>query len=95
VYDVESKEVRGEHAHKQCHQFLICVNGSCSVVVDDGTKRQEILLDRPGLGLYIPPMIWATQYKHSPDAVLLVFASEIYDPEDYIRDYQEFLDKLL
>ncbi len=92
VYDVASKEVRGEHAHKQCHQFLVCVKGSVSVVVDDGTQRQEFLLDRPQLGLHIPPMVWGIQYKYSADAVLMVLASEVYEAEDYIRDYQEFLD---
>jgi acetyltransferase-like isoleucine patch superfamily enzyme len=91
VFDVPSKEVRGEHAHRTLHQLLICVKGSCAVVVDDGKTRVEIGLDRPSLGLYIPPLVWATQYKYSADAVLLVFASEVYDAADYIRDYSEFL----
>ena len=60
-------------------------------MVDDGEKRAEIVLDRPDLGLYLPPMTWATQYRHSADALLLVFASDYYDPADYIRDYNEFL----
>ena len=91
VFDVPSYKVRGEHAHKECHQFLLCVHGTCSVVVDDGERRQEILLDRPNKGIHIPPMIWGIQYKYSRDAVLLVFASEYYEPEDYIRDYDQFL----
>jgi UDP-2-acetamido-3-amino-2,3-dideoxy-glucuronate N-acetyltransferase len=91
VFDVPGKEVRGEHAHKQLHQFLVCVKGSCSVVVDDGQRRQELLLDTPGLGLHIPPMVWATEYKYTSDAVLLVLASDVYDPDDYIRSYDEFL----
>lgn len=91
VFDVPSKDVRGEHAHKQLHQFLICVKGSCSVVVDDGVNREEILLNSPDLGIYIPPMVWATQYKYSPDAILLVLASDIYDSKDYVRNYDEFL----
>lgn len=91
VFDVPNREVRGEHAHHVCHQFLICVKGSCSAVADDGENRQEFLLDKPNVGLYMPPMIWGTQYKYSSDAVLLVFASEYYDPNDYIRDYSEFL----
>jgi UDP-2-acetamido-3-amino-2,3-dideoxy-glucuronate N-acetyltransferase len=91
VFDVPSKEVRGEHAHRQLQQFLICVKGSCSVVVDDGKARDEVLLDRPDLGIHLPPMIWTTQYKYSPDAVLLVIASGPYNPEDYIRSYDEFL----
>jgi len=91
VLDVLSKEVRGEHAHKKLHQFLVCVRGSCSIVVDDGVNREDILLDSPDLGLHISPMVWGIQYKYSPDAVLLVLASEIYDPEDYIRNYDDFL----
>lgn len=91
VFDVPSVETRGEHAHKQCHQFLICVRGSVSVVVDDGKNREEFLLDQPDIGLHLPPMVWGIQYKYSSDAVLLVFASHYYDADDYIRDYKEFL----
>jgi hypothetical protein len=60
-------------------------------ITDDGRHRREYVLDRPNLGLHLPPMTWGTQYKYSPDAVLLVFASHYYDPDDYIRDYDEFL----
>lgn len=91
VFDVPSAEVRGEHAHRQCHQLLVCARGKLSVVVDDGKQREEFVLDRPELGLHIPPLVWATQYRYSDDAVLLVFASEFYDAADYIRDYDEFL----
>jgi hypothetical protein len=91
VFDVPSRETRGEHAHRACHQFLLCAKGSCAVVADDGVRRQEFLLDRPDLGLHLPPMIWGIQYKYTPDAVLLVFASELYDAADYIRDYDQFL----
>jgi len=90
VYGVPSMETRGEHAHRRCHQFLICVHGSCSVVADDGRARQEFKLDRPEIGVHLPPLTWGTQYKYSPDAVLLVFASEHYDAADYIRDYEQF-----
>ena len=92
VFDVPSIETRGEHAHRECQQFLICVRGSVSVVADDGENRQEFVLDRPELGLLLPPMIWGIQYRYSADAVLLVFASHYYDAEDYIRDYEEFLE---
>lgn len=91
VFDVPSAETRGEHAHRQCHQFLICVRGSCAVVADDGRHRQEFLLDQPDVGVYLPPMVWGTQYKYSPDALLLVFASHYYDGADYIRNFSEFL----
>lgn len=92
VFDVPSVETRGEHAHKQCHQFLICVKGTVSVVADDGCQREEFQLSGPHTGLHLPPMVWGIQYKYSPDAVLLVFASHYYDAEDYIRDYSEFLE---
>lgn len=91
TYRVPSHEVRGEHAHKACHQFLICLSGSLHVIVDDGRSRESYLLDSPKSGLYLPPMTWATQYKHSADCILLVLASHPYDAADYIRDYAEFL----
>jgi dTDP-4-dehydrorhamnose 3,5-epimerase-like enzyme len=91
VYDVPSQYVRGEHAHRVCQQFLICVNGSVSVVVDDGANRKEVVLDSPQAGLFIPPLVWATQYRYQSQTVLAVFASHSYDPADYIRDYDEFL----
>ena len=91
VFDVPGKEIRGEHAHRKCHQFLTCIKGECSVIVDDGQKRAEILLNRSNQGLHIPPMIWALQYKYSQDAILLVLASRKYEAQDYIRDYAEFL----
>lgn len=90
IYEVPASEVRGGHAHRKCEQFLICVKGSCSVLVDDGRDRLEITLDSPSQGLYLPPMIWGVQYRYSADAVLLVFASDYYDEGDYIRDYEEF-----
>ena len=91
VYDVPSQRVRGEHAHKTCHQFLVCAQGSLSVMMDDGVSRQETSLDGPEVGLWLKPGTWAVQYKYSPDAVLLVAASHAYDADDYIRDYDEFL----
>jgi UDP-2-acetamido-3-amino-2,3-dideoxy-glucuronate N-acetyltransferase len=92
IYDVPSAEVRGEHAHKTLHQFLICTRGSLAVVVEDGKNRHEFILSRPNLGLHIPPMVWATQYKYTQDAVLLVLASDVYKATDYIRDYDKFLE---
>ena len=91
VFGVPSKEVRGEHAHRQCHQFLICARGSCAVVADDGSRRVEVALDVPYRGVYLPPMTWGIQYKYSADALLLVFASLPYESADYIRDYANFL----
>lgn len=94
VFDVPGAEVRGEHAHLECHQFLICVRGSCAVVADDGTRREEILLDRPNKGLHLPPMTWGIQYRYTEDAVLLVLASHNYAADDYIRSYDEFLARI-
>lgn len=91
VFGVPSRHVRGEHAHRSLHQFLVCVHGRCSVVADDGVNRQEFLLDSPAVGVHIPPMIWSVQYKYSADAVLLVLASDLYNAADYIRDYSDFL----
>lgn len=91
VYGVPSPEVRGEHAHRACDQFLICVSGQVMVAVDDGENRAEVLLDSPTVGIYIPAGIWGSQFRYEADAVLLVLASHPYDPDDYIRDYDEFL----
>ena len=91
VYHVPSKEVRGEHAHRKCQQFLIALNGSIVVVLDDGIRTTQVTMDNPNTGLLIAPMVWGTQYKYTTDAILLVFASHPYDSQDYIRDYQQFL----
>jgi len=91
VYDVPSREIRGEHAHRVCHQFLICVSGQVTVAVDDGHQRAEVLLDDPTLGVYLPPMVWGSQFRYDSHATLLVLASHPYDPGDYIREYDSFL----
>jgi UDP-2-acetamido-3-amino-2,3-dideoxy-glucuronate N-acetyltransferase len=91
VFGVPSRDVRGEHAHLSCEQFLVCTAGSVTVVVDDGRSRHEVVLDSPDVALYLPPLVWAVQYKYSGDASLLVLASKPYDASDYIRDYDEFL----
>ncbi|WP_223522750.1 WxcM-like domain-containing protein [Pseudomonas sp. A-B-26] len=91
VSNVPTAETRGEHAHRECHQFLIVVKGTVHVVADNGTNRQEFVLDSHTLGLFLPAMTWGIQYKYSADAVLLVFASEHYEAGDYIRDYDQFL----
>ncbi len=91
VSEVPGREVRGEHAHRRCQQFLVAAHGSLSVIVDDGRERLELQLDSPGFGLYLPAMVWSVQYRFSPDAALAVLASDAYDAADYIRDYEEFL----
>ncbi len=91
VYDVPSREVRGEHAHRVQEQLLVCVRGSCSVMIDDGDNREELLLDSPQRAVHLGPLVWAVQYRFTPDAVLVVAASGEYDPDEYVRDYDEFL----
>jgi acetyltransferase-like isoleucine patch superfamily enzyme/dTDP-4-dehydrorhamnose 3,5-epimerase-like enzyme len=90
IHGVSSREVRGEHAHRECHQFLICTRGNVSVIEEKKKNRTEILLDSPSKGVHLPPMIWGIQYKYSEDAVLMVFASDYYNSDDYIREYDEF-----
>jgi UDP-2-acetamido-3-amino-2,3-dideoxy-glucuronate N-acetyltransferase len=94
VYDVPSESVRGAHAHRECAQFLVCLTGGVSCLIDDGSVREEVRLGSPSVGLHIPSMIWGTQWRYSRDAVLLVLASHPYDPEDYIRDYEDYLNEL-
>lgn len=91
VFDVPSTELRGEHAHLECQQFLICLHGSCRILLDDGSQRCEVTLDRPDIGVFMPAMIWGTQYRYTHDAVLMVFASRPYESQDYLRTYDEFL----
>jgi len=91
AYDTPSSVIRGEHAHKKCHQFLIPLSGSLNVIADDGQNRDEFTLDSPSKGLYLPPGIWGVQYKHQSNTILLVLASHEYDKDDYIRDYSVFI----
>ena len=91
IFDVPDKRVRGEHAHREQYQFIVCLKGSFSVLVDDGKNRVEVLLDRPNRGILIPPMVWSVQYKYSVNAVEIVFASDKYDSAEYIRDYDQFI----
>ena len=81
---------RGAHAHKSLQQLLIATSGSVDVIMDDGTSKKTFHLDRPWKGLLIPPGLWRDLENFSGGAVLMCLASEQYDPEDYIRDYNEF-----
>ncbi len=91
VHHVSDLEIRGEHAHKKCWQFLIAAAGSITVDVTDGKIKETFLLDNPAQGLLIPPLVWGTQYNYSSDGSLLVLASEKFDPEDYLHNFEEFL----
>lgn len=91
LYDVPTEESRGAHAHKTLHQFIICLAGSFDVEIDDGEFQGKIHLNRPWKGLHIPPMIWAAEVNFDPGSVCLVIASDVYNEDDYIRDYDVFL----
>lgn len=91
IYGVHPEERRGFHAHKRLQQYLICVHGKCSVMLDNGLgQRDHVVLEDPNAGLYVGPGVWCEMYGFSADAVLLVLASEYYDEADYIRDYDTF-----
>ena len=91
LYDIAEGEHRGAHAHKECHQFLVALNGNFDVLVDDGQKKEAFHLDKPNIGLHIPPMLWATELNFSKEAICLVFASLPYDEGDYIRKYSDYM----
>lgn len=91
LYDIKGNESRGNHAHKECHQFLIAAGGSFDVIIDNGIEKKEIRLSNPNYGLHIPPGIWATEINFSSGAICLVLASHGYDEKDYFRDYNDFL----
>ena len=91
IYDTKQGVRRGYHAHKKLEQILICVSGSCKIMLDNGEERTDVLLDKPYEGLYISKDMWREMYDFSADAMLLVLASELYDESDYIRNYDEFL----
>lgn len=90
-YDIPGGEDRGAHAHKECHQFIIAASGAFEVVLDDGTNKRTVQLNRPFWGLHIPPGIWASEQGFSSGSICLVLASHGYSEEDYIRNYEDFL----
>lgn len=92
MYDTVSDVVRGHHAHKKLEQILVCVHGSCKIRLDNGREKKVVALEKPYEGLYVANNMWREMFDFSPDAVLMVFASELYDESDYIRDYDEFLE---
>lgn len=91
LYDIPGGEARGAHAHKECHQFLIAAHGAFEVVLDDGTNKRTVVLNRPNYGLHILPGIWAAEQGFSSGAICLVLTSHMYDEGDYIRSYDDFL----
>ncbi len=91
LYDITGGESRGAHAHKECYQFLIAVSGCFEVLLDDGKYKRQVFLNRPNVGLIIPPGIWASEVNFSSGSICLVLASHEYNELDYIRDYDEYL----
>ena len=91
LYDIPGGESRGAHAHKECHQFLIAATGSFEVELFDGTVRRTVSLNRPNIGLHIPPGIWASEVNFSSSSICLVLASHNYQEEDYIRDLESYV----
>ena len=94
MYGSDSTVVRGQHANRETEFLLVNVGGSSKVRVDNGRESEVIVLDKPGMGLYLPPMLWKDMYDFSPDSILLVLASRHYDGKEYIRDYQEYLKEM-
>lgn len=90
-YDIPGGEDRGAHAHKRCHQFIVAASGAFEVVLDDGTNKRTVTLNRPFWGLLVPPGIWTSEQSFSSGSICLVLASEGYDEGDYIRNYDDFL----
>lgn len=90
IFNTKLGVSRGFHAHKTLKQVLVCVSGSCQLIVDDGKKKNKYNLDSPHVGLYIEGLVWREMHNFSEDCVLLVLANEYYDEHDYIRDYAEF-----
>ena len=92
MYDTGEGVHRGYHAHKSLEQILICIHGSCKILLDDGNEKEVVTLDKPYEGLYVSNVMWREMYDFSSDAVLMVLASEYYDEADYIRNYEDFLE---
>ena len=92
MYDTKENIRRGFHAHKSLEQIMICIHGSCKVLLDNGSEKKVVFLEKPYEGLYVSNNIWREMYDFSQDAVLMVLASDIYREEDYIRNYEEFIE---
>jgi dTDP-4-dehydrorhamnose 3,5-epimerase-like enzyme len=91
LYDIPGGESRGAHAHKECHQFLVAASGAYEILLNDGKTQRQVMLNRPNVGLHIPPGIWASEINFSSGSICLVMASHTYAEDDYIRDYNDYL----
>ena len=90
IFDNKEGVRRGFHAHKNLEQVLVCVNGSCEILLDDGKEKSIIKLENRNEGLFIEKLVWREMFNFSADCVLMVLASDYYDEKDYIRDYNDF-----
>lgn len=91
MYDTGKDVRRGFHAHKSLQQILICIHGECKILLDNGKEKKVVPLEKPYEGLYVSNNMWREMYDFSPDAVLMVLASDYYKEDDYIRNYDDFL----
>ncbi len=92
LYDIPGGEERGAHAHKECHQLLIAASGAFDILLDDGKNKRMVTLNRPFMGLHIPPGIWAAELGFSSGSICLVLASHLYTEVDYIRKYEDYIE---
>jgi dTDP-4-dehydrorhamnose 3,5-epimerase-like enzyme len=91
MYGMQSDVPRGFHAHKELQQVAICIKGSCKLVMDDGTTKEEVVIDTPNTGIVIDKLIWHEMHDFSENCILMVIASDLYDESDYLRNYDDFL----
>lgn len=94
IYGSDSEVVRGQHANRETEFLLVNVGGTSKVRIDNGRESEIVQLNRPGMGLYLPPMLWKDMYDFSPDSILLVLASRHYDAGEYIRDYDAYIEEM-
>lgn len=95
IYGTSPDVARGFHAHKELRQVAVCLSGQCRIVMDDGSKKEDVLLNSPSQALLIDKMQWHEMYDFSSDCVLMVLASGVYDESDYIRHYDDFIEEAL
>ncbi len=94
IYGTQEGVTRGNHSHYKTKQFLVAVNGTCSVTLDNGIKKETFILNKPNIGLFQDAMIWGVMHDFSSDCVLMVLADNNYDQNDYITDYDSFMKEI-
>lgn len=91
IFDVDDGAIRGKHAHKETQQVLFCLRGSIKIILDNGSEKEEIILDKPNQGIFLDRMMWHDMIDFKKDTLLLIMASDVYKEEDYIRNYENFI----